>query len=59
MIGSQDPLPTIQDALELLGFDEVIISMVPVRLSRWLRHDLPANVRALGVAVTEVIASEP
>jgi hypothetical protein len=55
MIGSHEPLATIQDALNLLGFDEVIISVLPVRISRWSHLDLPRKVRALGVPVTEVI----
>jgi hypothetical protein len=31
--------------------------MLPVRESRWFRVDLPRKVRALGVAVTEVITA--
>jgi hypothetical protein len=58
MIGSHEPLATIEDALNLLGFDEVIISMLPVRMSRWLQLDLPRKVRALGVPVTEVISAD-
>src|SRR5207302_4832046 len=34
MIGSHEPLATIQDALNLLGFDEVILSMPPARISQ-------------------------
>lgn len=58
MIGSDNPLATLEDALNLLGFDEVIISMPPTALSRWLDLDLPGKVRALGVPVTEVITPE-
>lgn len=58
MIGSHEPLAAVQDALNLFGFDEVIVSMLPARLSRWLRLDLPHKVRALGVPVTEVIGVE-
>ncbi len=58
VIGSHDPLAAIQDALNLLGFDEVMISMLPARLSRWLHLDLPRKVRALGVPVIEVIGDE-
>jgi hypothetical protein len=58
MIGSHEPLATIQDALNLLGFDEVILSMLPARISRWLRLDLPRKVRGLGVPVTEVVGVE-
>jgi len=57
VVGSHEPLAAVQDALNLLGFDEVIISMLPVRVSRWFRLDLPRKVRALGVPVTEVITS--
>jgi hypothetical protein len=58
VVGSHEPFAAIQDALNLLGFDEIIISMLPVRLSRWLHLDLPRKVRALGVHVIEVIADE-
>ncbi len=54
VVGSHEPFAAIQDALNLFGFDEVIISMLPVTLSRWLDLDLPRRVRALGVRVTEV-----
>jgi hypothetical protein len=58
MIGSNDPLATVQDALNLLGFDEVIVSMLPERTSRWLRLGLPRKIRGLGVPVTEVFCGE-
>ena len=55
VIGTPEPLGAVQDALNVLGFDEVMISMLPVRESRWFRVELPRKVRALGVPVTEVI----
>jgi hypothetical protein len=58
VVGSHDPLAAIQDALNLLGFDEVIISMLPTRVSRWLHLDLARKVRAVGIPVTEVTAKE-
>ena len=57
VVGSHEPLVAVQDAINLLGFDEIIISMLPVRASRWFRLDLPRKVRALGVPVTEVITA--
>jgi hypothetical protein len=54
MIGSHDPLAAVQDALNLQGFDAVIISTLPPRMSRWLRLDLPHKVAALGVPVEHV-----
>jgi hypothetical protein len=58
VVGSHEPFAAIQDALNLLGFDEIIISLLPARLSRWLHLDLARKVRALGVRVVEVIADE-
>ncbi|MGZ4350756.1 MAG: hypothetical protein ACXVRX_09555 [Solirubrobacteraceae bacterium] len=57
VVGFHEPLVAVQDALNVLGFDEVMISMLPVRESRWFALDLPRKVRALGVPVTEVITS--
>ena len=58
MIGSGEPLATIEDALNLLKFDEVIILMLPVLTAQWFRLDLPRKVRELGVPVTEVIGAD-
>ncbi len=58
VVGTHEPLAAIQDALNLLGFDEVIISMLPVRVSRWFHLDLQRKVRALGVPVTTVVAPD-
>jgi hypothetical protein len=56
MVGVAEPLAAIQDALNLHGFDEVIISTLPPRVSRWLKLDLPHKVAGLGVPVTTVTA---
>jgi hypothetical protein len=57
VVGSYEPLGAVQDALNVLGFDEVIIAMLPVRSSHWFKIELPRKVRALGVPVTEVITA--
>jgi len=56
LIGDHDPLSAIHDAVNLRGFDEVIVSTLPTRVSRWLRLDLPHKVAALGMPVTTVTA---
>jgi hypothetical protein len=56
MIGVAEPLAAIQDAVNLHGFDEVIISTLPTRVSRWLHLDLPHKASGLGLPVTTVTA---
>ena len=56
MIGDAEPLSAIQDAVNLTGFDEVIISTLSSRVSRWLHLDLPSKVSGLGLPVTVVTA---
>ncbi len=58
MLGSHEPLTTITDAINLLRFDEVIISTLPGQTSQWLPSGLPRKVRELGVTVTEVIGAD-
>jgi hypothetical protein len=57
-VGDPNPLAAVQDALNLHGFDEIILSTLPWRLSRWLRVDLPRKVAALGVPVHHVHGAE-
>jgi hypothetical protein len=56
MIGVPEPLAAIQDAVNLHGFDELIISTLPTRVSRWLHLDLPSKAAGLGLPVTTVTA---
>jgi hypothetical protein len=59
VVGAQDPVAAVRDALKLMGFDEVIVSLLPARISRWRRVEVPTRIRALGVPVTEVTAAGP
>jgi hypothetical protein len=58
MIGDPEPLAAIQDAVNLHGFDEIILSTLPARVSRWLKLDLPSKARGLGLPLTHVEAKE-
>ena len=58
LVGDPEPLNAIQDAVNLHGFDEIIISTLPTRVSRWLRLDLPSKAEGLGLPVTTVTAKE-
>jgi hypothetical protein len=58
MLGNHDPHMAIEDAVNLHGFDEIIISTLPARLSRWLKLDLPSKVSNLGLPVTMVTPAD-
>jgi hypothetical protein len=58
MVGDPEPLSAVQDAVNLRGFDEIILSTLPARVSKWLRLDLPSKVGGLGLPVTTVSAKE-
>ena len=57
-IGDAEPLMAIQDAVNMNSFDEIIISTLPLGISRWLKLDLISKARALGPPVTHVEAKE-
>ena len=55
-LGDPEPLAAIQDAINLGAYDEIIISTLPRRVSRWLRLDLVSKTKGLGLPVTHVEA---
>ena len=55
-IGDPEPLAAVEDAINTGEFDEVILSTLPSRVSRWLKLDLPSKVEGLGLPVTTVTA---
>lgn len=58
-VGDAEPLMAIADAVNLGRYDEIIISTLPRRVSRWLRLDLVSKARDLGLPVTHVEAAAP
>jgi hypothetical protein len=53
---SGDPFDAVRAALSDGTYDRVIISILPERVSKWLRRDLPKRVETLGVPVDVVTA---
>jgi hypothetical protein len=58
IVGVADPTAAIHDAINLRGFDEVIVSTLPARLSRWLKLDLPSKISGMGLPVTTVTPAD-
>lgn len=58
LVGAPAPLTAVMDAVNVHGFDEVIVSMLPARVSKWLHLDLPSKIGGLGLPVTTVTAKE-
>jgi hypothetical protein len=58
-IGDPEPLMAIQDAVNLGSYDEIIVSTLPLGISRWLKLDLISKAKALGLPVTHVEQKTP
>jgi hypothetical protein len=58
IVGAPDPVVAVHDAINLRGFDEVIVSTLPTKLSRWLKLDLPSKISGAGLPVTTVTPSD-
>jgi hypothetical protein len=58
-VGDPDPITALREAWDPDRFDEVIVSTLPSRVSRWLQIDLPRRAgRITGVPVRHVEAIE-
>ena len=61
MVGDPDALAAVSDATHDgdYDYDEVIVSTLPLRLSKWLKVDLPHKVEhATGLPVRHVVGSD-
>ena len=58
IVGEADPFEAVKAALKDPGFDEVIVSTLPKRVSEWLRRDLPHRIETLGVPVSTISQGE-
>jgi hypothetical protein len=58
-VGDPDPLAAIQDECNFAEYDELIVSTLPLKVSKWLKIDLPHKAgHATGLPVRHVVGSE-
>lgn len=57
-VGDAEPLMAIEDAINRDRYDEIVVSTLPHRVSRWLHLDLVSKARGIGLPVTHVEATE-
>ena len=55
IVGGPEPFESIQDAVQNGDFDEIIVSTLPRKVSKWLRRDLIRRVEGLGLPVTAIV----
>jgi cell pole-organizing protein PopZ len=58
-VSDADPVRAVREAVSSREFDEIIVSTLPPRLSRWLHHDLPARLQHdFHLPVTHVVVKD-
>jgi len=55
MLGGADPFTSVSDAVRDRHFDEIIVSTLPKKTSKWLRRDLVRKIESLGLPVTTIM----
>jgi hypothetical protein len=56
-VGDANPIWAVRDALRNHAVDEILVSTLPLGLSRWVKQDLPHRIRReFGLPVSHLVA---
>jgi hypothetical protein len=59
-VGDGDPVIAVSEAWDPKRYDEIVVSTLPMRMSKWLHAGLPERIgRITGAPVTHVVAQPP
>jgi hypothetical protein len=59
-VGAPDPIVAVSDAWDPKAYDEIVVSTLPMRVSKWLHAGLPERIGKLtGAPVTHVVSEPP
>lgn len=60
IVGHEDPFVAVTEAWDPKRYDEIIVSTLPMRVSKWLHAGLPERIaRTTGALVTHVVSQPP
>jgi hypothetical protein len=59
-VGHADPIVAVTDAWDPMLYDEIIVSTLPMRFSKWMHAGLPERIaKVTGAPVTHVVSQPP
>jgi hypothetical protein len=58
MLGGADPFMSVSDTVCDGDFDEIMVSTLPKKTSKWLRRDLIGRIKGLGLPVMAIVPGQ-
>jgi hypothetical protein len=59
-VGNGDPIVAVSEVWDPRRYDEIVVSTLPLHVSKWLRAGLPERIyRLTGAPVTHIVAAAP